>query len=182
LLETKDSSLFVRDDATGRNLYSYNLSLSFRNGKGPQPDLSDRQLFQKTLQQDLADVFPYNVSIEIIKRPVYELIAIENNKLQKLETKGGSPYRFYPPDGITLKNISIDEFSFMLLSHVAEGELFKKRVVVNKTHITGNIDIRLDANMTDFDDILRELHKNGLDLIEEEKDLKVLVIKDKIGL
>ncbi|MEI9809770.1 MAG: hypothetical protein WDO16_18945 [Bacteroidota bacterium] len=36
----------------------------------------------------------------------------------------------------------------------------------------------LKLNMTDINDVRKELQKQGLDLVEGEKEMKVLVIRD----
>jgi hypothetical protein len=42
----------------------------------------------------------------------------------------------------------------------------------------GNIDIKTDAVLIEFDDLRKALNKNDLDLVRGKKEMKVLVIRD----
>ncbi len=50
----------------------------------------------------------------------------------------------------------------------------------DETGIAGNIDITVDALMTDRHQVIQALRSNGLDLILGKKDLHVIVIKENI--
>ena len=49
--------------------------------------------------------------------------------------------------------------------------------MLNETGIQGNIDITMDALLTDRNQVIRELRKNGLDLVKGTRVMKVLVIR-----
>ena len=50
---------------------------------------------------------------------------------------------------------------------------------IDETGITENFDLKLDAVLTDIADIQRGLQKYGLDLEKSEKEMKVIVIRNK---
>ena len=49
---------------------------------------------------------------------------------------------------------------------------------MDETGIIENIDIELDAILTDFEALKKELEKHGLLLEQKTKAMKVIVIKD----
>ncbi len=51
-------------------------------------------------------------------------------------------------------------------------------VFLDKTGINFNIDLDMNCIWTDFNDIKRELNKNGLDIVRGETEVKVIVIRD----
>jgi hypothetical protein len=53
-------------------------------------------------------------------------------------------------------------------------------ILIDETGLRSNIDIFLDVPFdASWDNIRSELKKNGLDLIEGKKEMKVLIISDK---
>ena len=50
----------------------------------------------------------------------------------------------------------------------------------DETGIPWNIDIKFDVLLTDREAVLRELRKNGLDLVEGQRRMKVMVIRDAL--
>jgi uncharacterized protein (TIGR03435 family) len=171
ILEIKDSSLFQFDytvDA-GRGTYNYNLTI-------PAPEVTKNNLMS-IMQKDLKTVFKYEVSIENRKTPVWKLVA-RPGVIEKLKTNGNK--KSATPGthvaGFTLINwpseILIAELSFYL------GERYSGEVFVDETGLTGNIDFTIEADMTNLEDIRKQLQKQGLDLVKGEKEMKALVIRD----
>ena len=76
--------------------------------------------------------------------------------------------------GFTARNIPIH----FLIRIINDYHVFKNILFIDETGIAGNIDITLDADLTNPQDIIKGLKKSGLNLIEEKRELKVLVIKD----
>lgn len=166
ILELSDSSEFEWDEPTEKNLFCYSLIV-------PKNKLNSLQL-QKIMQRDLKNYFGYEVTVEKRKMPSWNLVATEKARKQ-LITAGGTPkYTSYDFAGFEFENIPIKEIIAKLWANFQLEPLF-----VDKTGITGNIDISIDANLTDFQDFKSALNKYGLDLIRGTTQVKVIVIHNK---
>jgi thiol-disulfide isomerase/thioredoxin len=169
VLETRDSSAFVSvfHGTTVKNIYCYSLIVP--------PEKATNKNLQELMQKDLKNYFGFEVSLENRKMPYWRLTASDSAKI-KLLTKGGAPD--YPTSkgssGFILKNMPIRFLIGIILNHHA-----KISPILDETGLEGNIDITIDALVTNFDELLKSLKKNGLDLIRSEKIMKVIVIRDK---
>jgi len=171
VLEIKDSSLFQFDYTVdvGKGTYNYNLTI-------PASEVTKNNLMS-LMQKDLKTVFKYEVSIESRVTPVWKLVA-NPGAIERLKTKGNK--KFTTPGthaaGFTLTNwpseILIEELGFYLKERY-RGELF-----VDDTGLTGNIDFTIEADMTNLEDIRKELQRQGMDLVKGEKVMKALIIRD----
>ena len=166
VLETKDNSLLVSDDKKRNNLYTYTLIL-------PPGNRSSRAL-QNAMRADLDAAFPYKVSVELRKMPYWSLqVSPEARKL--LATQGGnssatSKDRYL---GISLKNYPVTTL-LSLLGSARKGEM----PFVDETGIRTNIDLEIDALLTSYDDMCEELSRHGLSIVQAEKLMNVIVIKE----
>jgi thiol-disulfide isomerase/thioredoxin len=169
LLQVKDSSLFQFDynNDVGKGTYNYNLTI-------PASEVSKDRIM-KLMQEDLKRVFKFNVSLETRKLPVLKLVA-DYSAVKALQSKGGKEY--YSPGthiaGYTFINVPVrylvGSLGFYLSDH--------NTPLIDETGITGNIDFKIEADMTNLEEIRMALRKQGLDLIWSEKEMKVLVISD----
>ena len=165
ILETRDSLLFRHDMNTGKGIYCYSLTLP--SSKSTQNDL------MKVMQNDLKNYFDFNVSVETRFMPYWKLVATDEAK-RKLKTIGGPKLRHQNSDGLTLKNVPINELIAALWSYNQRSFPF-----LDETTITDNIDLTVNALLTDFCDFKRTLNENGLDLILSKKPMKVIIIGDR---
>lgn len=180
---SKDSLIFHTKGAYSstptemEHTFSYSLKLPGLNEKAPLITLVDQQILQEVLKKDLALNFPYDVTIELLPREVYFLTANLNTK-SPIVTRGETPLiHNLKSEGFEVKNQPFSVFSRNLLSQIPD---FKTAIVIDETGIEHNVDIKLDCNMTDYEDIVRELKNHGFYLKKGLKKLKVLVIRDKI--
>ncbi len=129
------------------------------------------------MKRDLKNYFGYTVSLETRKRPACFLVALPG--VAQFKSKGGLVNQFVSTgrDGMVVKNINTGLIARLIESY--HQPLSKNDpVFLDRTALGYNLDIDLDAAMADWNDLLKALRKNGLDLVKGEVDLKVLVIKD----
>lgn len=173
VLELKDSSLFEYSYGVelGKGLYSYSLLVP--------PERMTKEGIMKYMQQDLERTFGFNASVEERDMPVWALVA-KPDAGKKIKTKGGQSYNSASVEssvaGFTVRNTPVKDFFMSLVFYLAETE---RHPFINSTGIEGNIDLTIDADLTNIHDVKRELQKNGLDLVLSTKRMKVLVIRDK---
>lgn len=178
VLEIKDSSFFKEDRAIpgwkGQNFYNYNLSST------ATPPNSKNYVMQ-VLRNELKNSFGYEVTIEKRSMPVWRFIATPEAE-KKLKTKGGTPGS---PDmgegdggagGYSYRNWPIGILFNSIIRFL--GESTNVPPFFDETGITYNIDITMDALMIDKAAVIKELKRNGLDLVRGEKEMYVMVIRD----
>lgn len=175
ILEIRDTSLFQYDftSEVGKGTYNYNLTI-------PPGEVSQSTIMA-LMQRDLKTVFKYDVSVETRNMPVWKLVA-KPGATDKFKTKGGD--RFTSPGthitGYTIRNWPPSYLIGCLCFYLKERH--RGDVFVDETGVSGNIDFTFEADMTDINDIRKNLHKQGLDLVRGTKELKVIVIRDSKGM
>jgi len=169
IFEIKDSSKLIFDSTIStksqwekENLYTYDLII-------PAKDVDS---LYKYMLQDLNRYSDYYAKIE--KRKVRCLALVRNKEFNKLKTSGermnqNSDYN----NSIKLKNVPIEQLIKKL-----NALNFIKPIVIDSTQYNENIDIEL-MNITDFTTLSKSLQIYGLDLIEVERELDMIVLTDK---
>jgi thiol-disulfide isomerase/thioredoxin len=176
ILEINDSSLF---QLTESNKFCYSTCFpgNIVADKVNHFNIIENKRLQSIIKNDLENYFGYETRIEVRKMPYYKLIATKEAKVN-LKTKGG-PSKAEEPNGPKqgrfLKNVPIK--AVISAIYLSIGCPINHIPIIDETEVKDNIDIRIDAVF--FDQYLKELKKNGLDLILGEKEMKVLVIRDK---
>jgi len=170
VLEIKDSSCFRYDftNEVGKGTYNYNLKI-------PVSQVSKEYIMQ-TMQSELKNIFGYDASLETRKIPAWKLIA-KPGTTDKLKSKEGVKYATPPhliSAGFTLKNYPATDLILFIQSFIDNDEI----AFFDETGLKGNIDIVVDADMTNIEEIRKALQKNGLDLVKGEKEMKVIVIRE----
>lgn len=170
LLLTRDSSIFDSDYTSGKNCFNYKLNLDYSS-------LDTAQVLQ-ILRQDLERTFGFKASVEVRPMPVWKLVA-QPGAEEKLKTKGGEFWHSAEgssggPAGFSIKNVSVRRFLNMAVTYCKDYDI----PYLDETGISGNIDITFDALLTDLDQVVAELRKNGLDLVRGKKKMRVIVIRD----
>jgi len=162
VIDKCDSSLFQPNYTTGKNMYSY--SLVMKNARW----LND---MQKKMQNDLGDYFGLRVRVENRSLPCLKLIATDSAR-QRLLTKGDKANTDYSQSSFTFTNQPVAKIIWQIWVYNP------LEVVIDETGITGNIDIQINAILTDFDDFRNALKKQGLDIIRGERVMKAIVFSN----
>ena len=168
ILELSDSSAFDFDFThdVGKGIYNFSVKL-------PDERVS-RHAILTELQKCLQNAFGYSASIEMRERPVWKLIAIK--EVAKLKTKGETPLiEDEAGTGYTLKNQDVRTLLAAIQSYLHNEDWLP---FMDETGISGNIDIALDADLTSFEGVRKELQRHGLDLVKAKRRMKVLVIRE----
>lgn len=126
------------------------------------------------MQQDVERFFPYDIKIEKRKMPC--LVLVRTSAEDKIRSKG---YYERPSrstnDSIVLNDRPMSEFILSLNN--MNNRL--KTPFIDETNYADKIDLFLGCWFTDLNKLKKELHQYDLDLIEAERIIDVLVIKDK---
>lgn len=168
LLLLKDSSLF-KFDYVDNGYFNYYLKL---------PKRTTPTEIMAIMQQELKTMFGFTASLEEMEMPILKLTATATAQKQ-LRTKGGTPYSSKSDNGTIYTGFTLRNYPFQRFIKMIEQYLkFYQPPIIDETGIEGNIDITVDAIMSDLEQVRRELHKNGLDLVKSKKIKQVLVIRD----
>jgi thiol-disulfide isomerase/thioredoxin len=165
ILEIQDSTLFQYDFSAGKNIYSYSMYVPIKD--------KDPRYLQQVMRRELKNCFNYDVCIETRKMPYWKLVVSKDANLP-LKSKGGKFYIDGSHAGISFKNASIRSLLWQIWNYHQNDP----RPFIDETGINYTIDISIDALFTDLEDIKKALHKNGLELIQGEKEFKVIVIRN----
>ena len=186
ILEVKDSSKYIRPtnhnietEWMKKNLFNYVLSV---------PDRKRTNRF-KYMQQDIERYFDLSAAIE--KRFVKCLVLIKTSNVDKLKTKGGKDMltSFSPGDermddavgrDRVFRNRPYKNFS-AIIGNVIEYAFHLP--FVDETGYSGNVDVSFNGNTITnltIKGLKKEFNKYDLDLVEQERPIDVLVLKEKI--
>lgn len=169
VLETKDTSIFIVDEATLQGLYSYSLSM-------PKERVSLDYL-KYFMQQDLCRYFGINASIEKRIMPVFELRIIDHDKAALLKTKGKEPTHYYEqeePGRLRFDNYDISQLLYGLVKSI-NGQ---QAPLINATDIDYKVDIDMRVDIYSIESINKGLEQYGLMLVAAEKLLSTIVVRD----
>ncbi|MET3538962.1 TlpA family protein disulfide reductase [Chryseobacterium limigenitum] len=145
----------------GANLYNYEFII---------PEQKSDSLYNYMLE-DLNRYSGYTVTLE--KRPVKCLVLIRTTMKDKLATKGGEKRSTFPRTPSILRNVPLKNMVNML-----NGEINIKELFIDETRYTGNVDLEV-SGVTDIATLKEDLQKYDLDLIPEERQVLMMVIKDQ---
>lgn len=165
ILEMKDTSLFNSDFGMNRNIFTYSIMMP--------KERANRKTIMEAMQRDLKNYFGYDVSFETRDIPCWKVVATPEARNKLAAKKQPGKYSEGDHAGYKFYNIPVKN----MLS-IIWGYHYFQPPYVDATGITGNIDINLDALLSDFEDVKKVLHKNGLDLVLSTQPMRVMVIKD----
>lgn len=168
LLQISDTTLFsnLREDGSLRR-YCLSLVVSRKNRAV--------NWYKKVLQHTLEDYFGYDVAIETRKMPCWELHFKNDSSIIKLKTKATKLSLSGDPTQLICKNIPIST-----LVKILAGKYSQELSFVDCTNYSGNIDISIHALLSSFDDFRLGLEREGIILKKEEREMKVIVIRDPV--
>ena len=145
----------------GTNLYNYEFII---------PEQKSDSLYNYMLE-DFNRYSGYTVTLE--KRPVKCLVLVRTSTKDKLATKGGEKRSTFPRTPSILRNVPLKNMINML-----NGEINIKELFIDETGYTGNVDIEV-SGVKDIANLKKELQKYDLDLIPEERQILMMIIKDQ---
>jgi hypothetical protein len=127
------------------------------------------------MQQDLARLFPaYQSSVEM--RRTRCLVLTSTSSETPFKSAGGKPLVRFDPFGCMLVNVPITRFLSRLKMQYMQASYPE---ILNETGYTGNIDLKIEASLSKLEPLNRELEKYKLRLIEADRDIETLVIRDR---
>lgn len=143
------------------NLYNYEFII---------PEQKSDSLYNYMLE-DLNRYSGYTVTLE--KKPVKCFVLVRTSTKDKLATKGGEKRSTFPRTPSILRNVPLKNMVNML-----NGEINIKELFIDETEYTGNVDLEV-SGVKDITTLKKELQKYDLDLIPEERQVLMMVIKDQ---
>ncbi len=175
VFETRDTAIFFSDIGNRGNLYSYSVHVSdsyfTRFGKV-------KFNFRKVLQSDLLACFPYEVIVERRMMPCNEL-KISNDDLSKIK----SSYKDRKSEDVVSKRTDFETsgFSFFaLISQISNSPGYPRDVPLVYYGDEADIDISIESIY--YEDRLQELKKYGFSIVRSEKEMDVIIVRDKQSL
>ncbi|MDD2791790.1 MAG: redoxin domain-containing protein [Sediminibacterium sp.] len=166
VFEIRDTTVVQPDYKNGKNVYNYSIATT-RIWKDTTEQLKE------IMRNDLRSYFGYGVDIQFRSWPIWKLIVIDSSRIPHTYN-GESKMIKNSKTGIHLQNLPISSFVQSLSKAIA----FMDDVVIDSTGIDYNLDIKIDAILTNFEDINAELKRNGFALVRSTKIMQTLVIKD----
>jgi thiol-disulfide isomerase/thioredoxin len=171
ILEVKDPHMFgYKNDATGEHTFSYSLV-----GYG-----TDSKKKRERLLDDLENSIGFKSKIEVREVPVWKIIVVDKNKLEKIKAKGGETIAELneTTSEYKVKNLPVSQLTNVLIKTLDAFLYYKTLpVVVDATGLKINIDLALPS-FYDFSKNRLALRKVGLDIVQETLPMKSIVIQD----
>jgi thiol-disulfide isomerase/thioredoxin len=151
-----------------KNLFSYELFM--------QEKFADKM--RKFMQDDLNRFFGglYGIEGNLEKRALKSLVLIQS-KEGLLKSKGEK--KTYESNDSLRRYIN---YPFRSISRTLEElleDMSRPIAFIDETGYTGNADIQFNGDMRNLQNARKQLQQYGLDIIETEREVEVVVIKDK---
>jgi thiol-disulfide isomerase/thioredoxin len=124
---------------------------------------------------DLKRMFPqYQVNIESNKEKVLALV--RKQQIDKLKSKGGTPSSTFDAMGFELKNFPLNRLVAQLSAIYLQNHPLP---VIDDTGYTDRVDIKVTASLSNVEALNEGLQPYGLALEPIEKEIEILVFRDK---
>jgi len=184
VLETKNKAIFNAKsdlDGTRHGVYNYTQILPVSS--------SSPEIRKTTLLQDLERTFNLSSKIERRELDVFQLIVVDQSKVDQLKTKGRQVLSHIDKNGIdrNYQNMSIHEI--IRIAPITHGLYDTYRfsrtgkeglpVVVDKTNLKFNLDLDFKADISDWKATIKFLQSKGFDIVKGKKMMECIVIYDK---
>jgi len=173
----KDDNLF--DEWQKKYCFSYEAEI-------PLKDQGNIVLRKKMMQQDFSRFFANMFNIEaLIEKRKFNCFILVKSKDGLLKTTAGEEFYEGPSsytygldniDGVTIANREFSYLSAALQLLENHGRPF-----IDESGVPPNlkVDVRISGNLYDVENVQRQLHQYGLDILEAEREITVLVVRDK---
>lgn len=170
IFEVKESDKFMLEDGGEyktwivENGYTYEIKV---------PVSLNERLYE-FMRNDLEKLLPqYRVGVE--KRKTTCLVLVRTSKKDKLKSKSQKTKYKSTPFGYTLENGSLSGFVNHLNLFPLQHSLYP---LVDGTGYLGKVDLEIAANLSDVSSLNEALKKYDLNIIEDEREIEMLVISD----
>ena len=134
---------------------------------------------KQIMQEDLQRFFPqYQATVQERKISVLALVRIgkkDKKHVKPLGSRGGEYKAEFSLLGGELRNGLLVDLIARLNAYFLQK---LPTPIIDETGYTGRVDLKLDANMSDVASIRKALRDYGLDLVEMDRKIRVLVIED----
>lgn len=158
------------DDWWNENAYTYELIL---------PQKVNEATMSKYVLSELNKALPYVAAIEKVKSPCWAIVNISEESRQ-LRSKGGISKLIRPEIGYIQKmqNSTLEDLLFWFNRSSRTFLILDE--TTNKTPFDMELNIRFDWNTgIDIDKVRESFRKYGFDIIKVEREIDILVIRDK---
>jgi thiol-disulfide isomerase/thioredoxin len=152
------------DGWNAQNLVCYEISVP----------LSKKDDLFKLMQHDMDRYFDYCVNVE--KRMMKSLCLIRTSIRDKLKSNTTTRKIIQTDSSLVIDNEYLDK---SLIGRLRFANSALKNPVLDETGYSGKVDMKLYCSLSDIFSLRRELQKYDLDLVHEEREIDMLVIKEK---
>ena len=155
----------VQSSATGER-YCYSLML-------PEYKKSGKSI-QVLMQEDLERYLPYHAQIETRLMPYWSLQLLTNDTTV-LSTRYKKPGPgVVTHSGFDVTCFPIDNLIPFLIKYYPLGI-----PIINETGMKGNIDLKIEGVLSEYNTLKKTLQQASLDLVEKKKPMKVVVLYER---
>lgn len=168
VLEMKDTSEFVRDFATGKGYFNYQLTV-------PR-DKAEKAYMMDIMKKDLKTYFGYDAEVESRPVPCWYVSVIDScleNVRSRYKTRQTITSSYSEWEA---RHVKISSIIYML-DFFYPNDVFIDREGLDDLRL----DIHIKAVLNDFKALKNELERNGIELKKGYKMMKVLRLSDAIG-
>ncbi|MNE10993.1 hypothetical protein D3C80_1037320 [compost metagenome] len=127
------------------------------------------------MQRDLDESFP-DLQCAIEKQTLKCLVLVRSGKENLLASKGGTPQREDNKFSFLMQNTNWQYFISRLQLYYLQT---LPTPLIDETGIMGPVDLNIQANLQNVEELQAALQRYGLNLIEAERTIDVIVIRDR---
>lgn len=129
----------------------------------------------KMMQQDFERyILDYEASLQKVAKQCYVLK--KTSKKDRLKSKGGESLLKVDMYGASLRNVYLNRLIERLDYYYQNSTI----PIFNETGYQGKVDLELNTNLSNMDSLNKALEPYDLQFILEEREIEVIVIRDRI--
>ncbi len=161
----------VTDEWNEKNLFTYEICVP----------VSEEKHMNKYMQADLNRFFGMEKGIEglVGKRKFKALVLVKTDDTKLPFTKGGERNHKNKPGFFVLNNYPMSMFIEFMRSNLEDMELNRPFLDESGFDPKLKVDVELTGDLKDLKNVKKQLKPYGLDIVESEHDVEVLILKDK---
>jgi hypothetical protein len=129
------------------------------------------------MQADLGRLFPAYAAV-VETRRVRSLALVRTDSVDRLRSAGGGLRVEVGPYGCELRNANLEQLMLRLGGQYLQHSVLP---LVDATGYTGKVDLSLHASLGDVAALNAELLRYGLQLREQDSEVRLLVIRDAVS-